>query len=136
MGDEDIMTNNPRLSRRITYRAFGSVARPSRGELSVVVSVDTNAPRLVERNPELYTFSHGLKHHLCIIREVFDKFLLVQQASISFLQVGREIPMIQGDKRFNTSSSEILRKLDIMLEALFVYLIISTTERNDAGPRE
>jgi hypothetical protein len=136
MGHEDIMTSNPRLPRRITYRTLGPIARPPRCELSIVISVDTDAPRLIERNPELYTFSHCLEHYLCIVCEVFNKLLLVQQTTISFFQVIGEIPMIQSDKGFNASSFEILRKLDIMLKAFFVHRIISTTKWNNSRPRK
>jgi hypothetical protein len=53
-----------------------------------------NTPGLVESYIELYPLRKGFEDNICISSKVLDKLVLIQETTIAFLEVVRQVPVI------------------------------------------
>lgn len=75
-----------------------------------------------------------LKAHLRIILEISNKLLLIQQATISIIQLARQIPVEERDKRDDVFSKEVVDEFLVEGDPGWVDGVVATAERNDPGP--
>lgn len=130
------VADNPRFPGAVTLRALAAVTSTPGSKQSGAVTQDRATPRLVECDPELYFGAEGFETHPGIILKILDELVLVQHAAISFMQIIWQIPVEEGYERLDARCTEIVNKLDIVLDALFVYGVVAATEWNDARPRQ
>ena len=134
MRNENVMPDDPRFGAAIANVTLCSIASVAWGELSDIVSQNCRTKWLVECDPILDLGQCG-EHDLGIVCKIRHKLLLVQETTISFVQLIRQIPVEQGDKRHNTGIEQVVDEFDIVLETLFVDGVISPTKWNYSRPR-
>lgn len=128
------MSHNPALARTIPHRALGPVTRSSRGELAHIVPENTATPGLIESNPVLYLRPHGVEDHTRVADKVSNELLLVQKTAVALVQLIRHVPMEESDQGRDARLEQVIHKLDVVLQALWVDGVVAASEGNDAGP--
>ena len=128
------MADNPRLRRAISHRALSAVTRVAWSEGTIVISKDTNAPRLIEGNPVLDLGSKGLEYHASIVCEVSNELLLVERSTVALIELIRKIPMEQGNHGRNSGINQVIHKLLVELYAFLVDWIVPPAEGDNARP--
>lgn len=83
----------------------------------------------------LHLGSERLEDKSGIVCVILDELFLVQEAAVPFVESLGDIPVEEGDEGDDPGSVQVINQFDIVLQTLFIDWIISSTERNDAGPR-
>lgn len=78
------------------------------------------------------TVSKRFKADTRVIRIILDDLLLIQPAAIPLVQLQREIPVVKRYERHDPSLQAAVNESVIVLDALFVYRIISAAEWDDS----
>jgi hypothetical protein len=104
-------------------------------ERTRVVSKYRAAPGLIESNPVLDLGSEGLENQAGVVGKVGNKFLLVQEPSVTLVQLIWKIPVEKCDHWDDARFNEIINKFHVELQALLIDGVITATEGNKAGPK-
>jgi len=104
MGNQQRMSDNPRLSAAISFSTLGAVAGSTRGKEAGTVAQNRTAPRLIECDPKLHSGAESLEAHSCIVFEVLDELFLIQHATVSLVQIVGQVPVEQGDHGLDAGS--------------------------------
>jgi hypothetical protein len=134
MGHEETVSHNPWLCRAVTDRALGAITCMARCKRPSVVAQDTTAPRLIEGDPVLDLGPKGVEYNSGVTSEVGNKFFLVEESAISFVQFIRKIPMEKGHHWRDACGMKIVNEFEIELKTFLVDGIIAAAQRNDTRP--
>ena len=131
MCQQDVMSDDPRLSAAITNSISLSIAGMARGKHADIVAEDGTAVWFVECDPVL-DLGEGLEHDSGVVGIISNEVLLVQETSISFVEFIRQIPVEESDERDDAGGEKIIDHFDVKLEASLVDRVITTSQRDDA----
>ena len=136
MGNEERVADDPRLPRAVPFSALAPVTATTGSKKAGAIAENRAAPRLVEGDPIFYLRTESLETHPGVVLVILHELVLVQHAPISLVQVVWEIPMKQRYHRLDACGTEIVDQVDVVLQTFFVYGVVASAERYDAGPRE
>ena len=136
VSNEEGVSHDPAFRATITLRTLSPIRSTTRRKLTDVVTQDRAAPGLVEGNPVLDLVCQSVEDDTRVVCIISDKFLLVQHAAISLVELVGQIPVEEGDHGRDSCGEEVVHQLDVVLEALLVDGIVTAAKGDDTGPVE
>ena len=120
------MAYYPRLAATVTFGGLCSVASPAWSKTADAVAEYRAAVRLVESNPVL-DLRHSSEADSGIVFKIGDKFLLIEESTITFVEAVWHVPVENSDNRDNAGVKEVIDKLDVVLHPCLIDWITPST---------
>lgn len=133
VGDQDVVRNYPGFFAGIADWVFHAIGGAAWRKGTGAVAEDSAAVGFVEGDP-MANFGQGFEADTCVVFEISDELVFVEEAAIGFLEVVGKIPVEEGDHWSDAGVKKIIDELHVVVDSCLGDEVFATAIGDNSGP--